>query len=228
MHDSPPHHTQVSRSASRALLLDLDGVLWDTLPVMQAGWAEVRALHNVSLPFSAYQEHLGRPFDDIMALLGLTDAEALQETYDRACMLAADRAKVFAGMTETLHALANQEWVLGVVTSKALHRAQPLLARTGVPFATVRTPGRERGKPAPDPLLIALLDLRLDPAQAVYVGDMTVDQEAARRAGITFVHAAWGYGRLSEPAVATAESPAELLALLTGDDRPSVPRAWAS
>ncbi|MFE0460206.1 HAD family hydrolase [Kitasatospora sp. NPDC058965] len=193
---------------------------------MQAGWAEVRAQHGVSVSFSAYQEHLGRPFLDIMALLGLTAAEALLETYDRACVLSSDRARIFPGMTEALLALANQGWLLGVVTSNALHRAQPLLARTGIPFATVRTPGRERGKPAPDPLLMALLDLRLDPAQAVYVGDMTVDQEAARRAGIAFVHALWGYGRLSEPAVATAESPSGLLALLTGEVHPSVSRVW--
>ncbi|MGF1425035.1 HAD family hydrolase [Kitasatospora sp. LaBMicrA B282] len=224
---SPLTPAQVAAQARRALLLDLDGVLWDTLPVMQAGWAAVRSQHGVTVPFSSYQAHLGRPFHDIMALLDLADADALLETYENACVFASDRARIFAGITEALLALANRGWTLGVVTSKGLHRALPLLARTGVPFATVRTPGSERGKPAPDPLLMALLDLRLDPAQAVYVGDMPVDQESARRAGVAFVHAAWGYGRLGEPAVATAASPAELLPLLAAEEQLPVPRAVA-
>jgi phosphoglycolate phosphatase-like HAD superfamily hydrolase len=142
-----------------------------------------------------------------MRLLGLSNAEALLETYGRACEAVADRTQPFDGVFDTLHALVRQGWILGVVTSKSLCRAEPLLARTGTPFATVRTPGRERGKPAPDPLLLALLDLRLDPDQAVYVGDMAVDQECARRAGVAYVHAGWGYGTPSGPDPVIAEAP---------------------
>ncbi|MER5642641.1 HAD family hydrolase [Kitasatospora sp. NPDC002227] len=211
------HIVKTAERQRRALLLDLDGVLWDTLPVMEVGWAAVQQEHSVSLPFAAYQEHLGRPFHDIMRLLGLPNADILLAAYEQSCALAADRARPFAGMFDVLHALVRRGWTLGVVTSKPLHRAEPLLARTGTPFATVRTPGRERGKPAPDPLLTALLDLRLDPAQAVYVGDMAVDQECARRAGVAYVHAGWGYGRPDEPAPPIAQVPADLLELLQGE-----------
>ncbi len=44
-------------------------------------------------------------------------------------------------------------------------------------------------KPAPDGILHALTELRVDPARAVHVGDDRSDEEAARAAGVQFVPA---------------------------------------
>lgn len=44
--------------------------------------------------------------------------------------------------------------------------------------------------------------------------DVGVDQEAARRAGVSYVHAGWGYGTPSPPAAVVAESPKDLLPLM--------------
>jgi HAD superfamily hydrolase (TIGR01549 family) len=201
-------------TGSRALLLDLDGVLVDTLPVMQTAWAAVCQRHGVRLPFEVYKQHLGRPFDDIMRLLEIPHAEQLHASYDEAAREASGQAEVFEGIEDVLHLFSEQEWLLGVVTSKPLRRALPLLARIGCSFATIRTPGRSRGKPAPDPLLLAVLDLGVDPEQATYVGDMSVDRESARRAGVGYVHAAWGYGLPGLPLPAVASVPQDLLSLL--------------
>ena len=35
-----------------------------------------------------------------------------------------------------------------------------------------------------------------DPFDTIYVGDMETDYIAAKRAGIDYVHAAWGYGKI--------------------------------
>ncbi|MFJ6755341.1 HAD family hydrolase [Streptomyces sp. NPDC091273] len=167
------------------------------------------------MPFEMYERHLGRPFADIMDQLGLADAEAIHQTYSQASTAASHLARQFDGVAEVLHAFASTEWRLGIVTSKPLNRAAPLLAQLGVPFATVRTPnGVGRGKPAPDPILLALIDLGADPADALYIGDMAVDQEAARRAGVPYVHAAWGYGAPGRPAPVVAQSPKDLLRLM--------------
>ncbi|MFE7318544.1 HAD family hydrolase [Streptomyces sp. NPDC057555] len=207
----------------RALVLDLDGVLLDTRPVMRQAWREVRECHGIHVPFEAYERHLGRPFDDIMELLGLTEAEHLHDTYAQASERCCDLARPVDGVEEVLHAFAAAGWLLGVVTSKPLDRAAPLLARLGCPFAAVRTPGGPwRGKPAPDPLMLALVDLAADPAAATFVGDMEVDRECARRAGVPYVHAAWGYGEPGSPAPDMARTPEDLLRLLQ-PGRPSAP-----
>ncbi|MFF4989738.1 HAD family hydrolase [Streptosporangium saharense] len=195
----------------RALLLDLDGVLFDTRVVMCKAWQLVQERHNVDASFEEYLQHVGRPFPDIMRQLGLRDAELLHTTYDEASVRWADLAPPFPGIKAALRAFIEDGWSLGVVTAKPLNRAAPLLERLGCPFGTVRTPGSERGKPAPDALLLALVELGVDPAHAIYVGDMAVDQEAALRAGVRYVHAGWGYGAPAPPTPTIAETPPRLV-----------------
>ncbi|MFH9071341.1 HAD family hydrolase [Streptomyces alboflavus] len=202
------------------LLLDLDGVLVDTRPVMESAWKAVQESHGIDVPFEEYERHLGRPFNDIMERLELTDVGGIHAIYSRASMAAAHLARQFDGIAEVLHAFVAADWRLGIVTSKPLDRATPLLAQLGCPFATVRVPGGQgRGKPAPDPLLLALVDLGADPAHGTYVGDMAVDQEAARRAGVSYIHAGWGYGCPGTPTPEIAQSPKDLLRLLDARHR---------
>ncbi|WP_326829442.1 HAD family hydrolase [Streptosporangium sp. NBC_01810] len=205
------HDESPAPEPRRALLLDLDGVLFDTRVVMCRAWQLVQERHNVDVPFEDYLRHIGRPFPDIMRQLGLCEAELLHATYDEASVTWADLAPPFPGIEAALRAFAEDGWSLGVVTAKPLNRAAPLLEHLGCPFGTVRTPGSERGKPAPDALLLALVELGADPAQAVYVGDMAVDQEAALRAGVRYIHAGWGYGAPTTPSPLVVETPARLV-----------------
>jgi pyrophosphatase PpaX len=59
-------------------------------------------------------------------------------------------------------------------------------------------------KPHPEPLLYAARQLGVSPADCVYVGDATVDVEAARAAGMGAVAVTWGAG---EPALLSAAAP---------------------
>ncbi|MCX5583114.1 HAD family hydrolase [Streptomyces erythrochromogenes] len=219
LHPYEPHEPETPRR--RALIFDLDGVLVDTLPVMRLAWQVVQDVHGIARPFEDYAAHLGRPFADIMGLLGIADVEAVHATYSSVSVAAAPAASVFDGVQDALRAFAVADWLLAVVTSKPLERAAPLVGRLGCPFAAIHTPSsRGRGKPSPDHLLLTLVDLGVDPADAIFVGDMPADREAAQRAGLRFVHAAWGYGGPGTAAVEVAQSPAGLLALLEDGSRP--------
>ena len=72
----------------------------------------------------------------------------------------------------------------------------------------------------PDPKLVlfdldsVLMDTLTDPGDALYLGDMAVDQEAARRAGVRYVHAGWGYGDPTDPKPVVVGEPADLVRLL--------------
>ena len=190
----------------------------DTRKVMQAAWREVQQKHGIDLPFGAYARHLGRPFAQIMHCLGLGDADSLAETYDRASSQSAHLARPFPDIRATLALLTQAGRRLGVVTSKPEQRARPLLEMLDTAFVTIRTPSAGRGKPAPDPLLLALVDAETDPADTIYVGDMAVDQQAAIRAGVAYAHAAWGYGQPEAPAPIVLETPRDLLTLRGVED----------
>ena len=106
---------------------------------------------------------------------------------------------------------------LGVVTSKDGARTQLVLDRLDVNFTVVMTPEeRMRGKPAPDHLLYAMAICNIDPVETIFVGDMESDAEAARRAGIDYAHAEWGYGERPAHCALSAASPEILATQLFG------------
>jgi phosphoglycolate phosphatase-like HAD superfamily hydrolase len=104
---------------------------------------------------------------------------------------------------------------LGVVTSKDPLRTSAILAMLPIEFVCVETPNAVlRGKPAPDHLLMAIARTNVDPAETVYIGDMDVDHQAAMRAGVDYMHAAWGYGNIPDnrtPVVADMREFMELI-----------------
>ena len=56
-----------------------------------------------------------------------------------------------------------------------------------------------------------------DPARAVLIGDTRFDLEGARQAGVAFLGAGYGFGRLEEllePGAPLAKTPAELAGFL--------------
>jgi HAD superfamily hydrolase (TIGR01549 family) len=183
-------------SPKRLVLFDLDGVLLDSRENMRLSWAAVCDELGIGVPFARYFAEIGLPFREIMARLALSDAaEEIETVYRVASMKNLAAVAFFPGTEEALRELVAAGIKLGVVTSKDERRTNAILAMLPVDFETVRTPnGHLRGKPAPDHLLMAMAETGVDPAETIYVGDMIADYEAARRAGIDYAHAAWGYG----------------------------------
>lgn len=186
---------------ARAVLFDLDGVLLDSKINMDLAWGEVREQCGVTVPFGDYFAQIGRPFPEILDILGLGAKRAeIEPAFLMASLNHMDRAEFFPGVTEVMASLKAAGVKIALVTSKDAARTSKVLARLLYPFDVVRTPNSlYRGKPAPDHLLSAIAEMQVDPADAVFVGDMPVDEEAARRAGIRYVHAMWGYGEASRP-----------------------------
>ena len=196
----------------KLVLFDLDGVLLHSQDNMRKAWDVVRRETDIQHPFEDYFALIGRPFKDIMALLGIVrDVERIEKIYMTASFEYLSRPVFFDGVEETLRELERRGVKMGLVTSKDEPRTKAVISHLDVRFVSVQCPnGRHRGKPAPDHLLIAMADAGVDPADSIYVGDMETDWMAACRAGIDHVHAAWGYGGLL-PSVPTIHSIRELI-----------------
>lgn len=202
---------------AQLILFDLDGVLLDSKRNMEIAWQAVRDKHKVELPFAAYFDLIGRPFADIMQVLGLAPLlPEIERTYRIASLRHIDSVDWYEGAAEMLAQAAAEGFKLGIVTSKDTARTQSLLALLPVDFCTVQTPThRLRGKPAPDHLLMACVEAQIDPGDAVYVGDMISDYHAARRAGIRYLHAAWGYGGRPDAECLAVQQVSQLLPLFS-------------
>lgn len=181
----------------RLVLFDLDGVLLHSRENMRQAWAVVLRETPVRQPFEAYFALIGRPFKDIMACLGITDdVGRIEKIYMTASFDFLAEATFFQGVRESLGELQAMGLKMGIVTSKDLPRTKAILPQLGVEFVTVQCPNNKfRGKPAPDHLLVAMAEAGEDPSDTLFVGDMETDWHAARRAGVDYVHASWGYGQ---------------------------------
>lgn len=195
------------------VLFDMDGVLLNSKDNMRVAWAAVQRELHVTVPFEHYLEKIGTPFAEIMSTLGLQNlATEASHIYFSASRQHDALLKWYPSINELLVNLSLHGHKLGIVTSKDGRRARELLSQLPIVFDTVQTPETGlRGKPAPDHILMACALTNTDPSETLFVGDMPVDYHAARRAGVSFCHASWGYGDVPEGDCEILMHPLELL-----------------
>ncbi|MDH4572900.1 HAD-IA family hydrolase [Salinicola acroporae] len=184
---------------------DMDGVLIDSLPVMERAWQKAMDATGQEIAFTEYKQHIGIPFYDILSNVGCNRSmfSKVKKVYDESSSLELDRIEVFEGILEALRQAKKAGLLISVVTSKTKQRTTDILEHhfSDIDFDFVVSPEdvpSGRGKPNPDPLLLACIQLGVDPYNTIYVGDMESDRETAQRAGAHFVHAAWGFADLKD------------------------------
>jgi phosphoglycolate phosphatase len=178
-------------SSLRAVLFDFDGTLGDSYPAITASVNHVRARHGLPpLSEPEVRRHVGR---GPHYLLGHTvPAGAIEAN------IAAYRAhhpsvlregtRLLPGAADVLRALHERGLRLGICSNKPVAFTRELNAYLGVQSFLDVVLGPEdvpRPKPAPDMLRAALARLDVPAREALYVGDMVVDIQTARRAGIS-------------------------------------------
>ena len=163
----------------RAYLFEMDGTLLDSAPTLAAFANEVLTRHGY--PAQPLETLLPRAGRGAAALLAPAGAEALAPYF-----LAHYRetSPLFPGVAALLARLPR--W--GIVSSKPRALLAEALHRHKLKPAVLI--GREdvaAPKPDPEGLRRACATLGVAPAEALYVGDESVDAEAAAAAGLDFV-----------------------------------------
>ncbi len=180
----------------KTYIFDLDGVIIDSKHMMEQSWNTCMLEHKLTQTFDDYFKQIGKPFRDIMKELNVENVEAVKHTYDKTSLELMEYClEFYDGVEDTLKEIKKNSKI-AVVTSKTAERTNVILEHLDVEFNYVVSPKKGlRGKPAPDQILFCLAMTHTDPKDAVYIGDMQVDYEAATRAGIDFIHASYGYGK---------------------------------
>ncbi|MFJ6948816.1 HAD-IA family hydrolase [Streptomyces wuyuanensis] len=196
---------------AEALLFDNDGTLVSSLESVRRCWTRWAGEYGITADDFARVELHGRPAAEIAA--DLLPAAAVPEAVARIEELevedVAGGVVLLPGTAALLASLPAERWA--VVTSATRRLAEARLAEVGVrPKTLIAADDITRGKPDPEPFLLAARTLGVDPARCVVFEDAPAGLAAGRAAGMTTV------------ALTTTHAPSELVADIVVPDLSAV------
>jgi phosphoglycolate phosphatase len=174
-----------------AALFDFDGTLADSFAAITASTNHTRASYGLPpLPEAEVRKFVGYGLDRLMGDLvpGAPVDEAVARYREHHARVMLTQTRLMPGVAETISELANRGLRLGVCSNKRVEFTRQLVGALGLGeyFACVLGPDDVENRPKPDPamLLEGLNRLGVSRTDAVYVGDMIVDTQTARAAGV--------------------------------------------
>ncbi len=190
---------------AKAVLLDLDGTLLDTVPdLADAANAMLAELGRMPLAVTAVRNYVGRGIANLVGrCLGYAgesdaaDARAALAVFERHYTASnGHRTRVYAGVVEGLRAARSAGIRRACITNKAAAFTAPLLVRTGLAeYLELVLSGDTLAekKPHPLPFLHACAQFGVAPSEVLVIGDSRNDVAAARAAGCPVVCVPYGY-----------------------------------
>nr|WP_303043456.1 HAD family hydrolase [Enterocloster bolteae] len=204
---------------NKGILFDVDGTLWDSAAQVAESWNEVLARYprlGVRITAQDMYDNMGKTMMDIGKTLfpGLSQEECrkvMEEcmTYENHYLLS--HPGVLYPETRESMACLSRQYGLYIVSNCQSGYIEVLLESCGLReyVRDIECYGNT-GLPKGDNIRMVVQRNHLE--RCFYVGDTHMDEEAAGAAGIPFVHAAYGFGRVERP-VGTIESLSQLTAL---------------
>ncbi|QTZ90989.1 HAD family hydrolase [Streptomyces auratus] len=170
-----------------ALLFDNDGTLISSLESVYRCWSRWAKEYGVTEEDFARVALHGRPAAEIVA--DLLPADLVPEAVARIEQLEVEDAGgvvALPGTLALLESLPAERWA--VVTSATQRLAEARLGQAGIrPKNLIAADDISRGKPDPEPFLLAAARLGADPARCVVFEDAPVGLAAGRAAGMVTV-----------------------------------------
>ena len=179
----------------KAVLFDMDGVLFDSMPNHASSWHTVMKAHGLDLSVEEAYLHEGRTGDDTIQIacrkqgIFLSDEEIIS--------IYQEKTELFKTLPDTLRMAGSYE-LLNKVTNTGLipmlvtgSGTVSLLESLNDAFPGVFVKERmvtafdvKHGKPNPEPYLKALEKGNLEPWETVVIENAPLGVEAARQAGL--------------------------------------------
>lgn len=188
----------------QGIIFDMDGTLWDSAENVAKSWnlaIEESGLLEKSLSEEDISGVMGKTMDVIADLLfAELDAEKKKELLEACCARENDYLREHGGILydkveETLQKLKQRGCHLYIVSNCQSGYIEAFLDYYGLweLFEDIECYGNNLLQKGENIKLVAernALDM------AVYVGDIQGDYDASRKAGVGFIHAAYGFGTI--------------------------------
>ena len=166
-----------------ALLLDLDGVLVDSTPVITRIWEQWAREYGFEPEKTAREGH-GRPsIESIRELLPDADHEALNVDLERREMEDTDGVIPLPGTIELLASLPPDRWALVTSCTRPLAEVRIQAAGLALPLNLVTSNDITNGKPDPEPYLLGGSRLGFNAADCIVVEDAPAGIRSGKAAG---------------------------------------------
>ena len=180
-----------------AILFDLDGTLTDSIGlIVHCYQRTVNKFLGLEMTREEVVPVIGRSLLELFQELSPEHWEEMVAFYRADYAALADAwVTLYTGIPEMLADLTARGVIFGVVTSKGIDSAAPVLKRFGLDAhlkILVTFEDTATHKPGPEPLLFAAEKLGVSPETCWYVGDATHDLHAARAAGMRGIGVLWG------------------------------------
>lgn len=187
------------------IILDVDGTLWDTTPIVAKAWEKAALSYGVKQEITAdiLKQQFGKTMKDIADdIFRAQDERTRERLMEKCCeleheaLLGVSEGILYPGVKETILALAKRfrMFIVSNCQSGYIELFMETTGLTGV-ITDFECYGNT-GKPKWDN--ISLVVERNGLRNPVYVGDTAGDADASRRAGVPFLYAAYGFGQVEE------------------------------
>jgi phosphoglycolate phosphatase len=204
-----------------SLIFDLDGTLWDTVKICADSWN--MALKNLNINFRDITK------EDIEGIMGLTPEAIFQKVFpdvtnsirnviweecfrQEIILINQQGGTLYPRVKEGLEILSNH-YPLFIVSNCQQDYLEAFFKTSGLKslFKDVETAGNTGQEKDEN---IKLISQRNHLTNSLYIGDTLGDQKAAQQAGVSFMHANYGFGK-DVNKCSKVDSFAELVSLLS-------------
>lgn len=188
-----PLHMPIAFSKIRGIVFDLDGTLIDSYEAITESLNHAMARAGLAaLPEARVKEMVGMGLETLIArAMGEARVEAgVRDFRARYAEICEARTRLLPGVGSTVETLRSRGYAMSVATNKPAYFATRLLEALGVAscFLVVLGPDMvENKKPHPEMVHRAMERMGTDAASTLYVGDMEIDIQTARAAGVSAV-----------------------------------------
>jgi len=179
-----------NRQLIRGIIFDFDGTLIDSYEAIAESLNHVRTSFSLpAFPAEEVRPMVGHGLE--LLIEKAIGPERLEEgvklfrqSYASLCER---KTSILPQVKETIDTLDRRGYPMAIATNKPSYFARDILKALEIDhmFAEVLGPNDvERAKPDPEMIEIIMMRIGLSPEEVVYVGDMPLDVEVGRRAGV--------------------------------------------